>query len=750
MRGNGVVLAVTSLLLCAVVSGSLAQINTGDLLDKMIDARGGREQLSDVRTSVMTGRMILVAQGGLAGEITITNAYPDKTRYEMKVAGALIVQAYDGAIAWTDNPMAGGFQELPAEELKSMKQQAIGDDVLLNPEKYGITYAYKGTVADSAVEYHVLEQSSGDGYAPIKYYVDPQTYLVYKTTTSKGNPAQPILEEVYYSDYRETNGLTQARQVSTFMNGQEAVRFLIDRIEYNMEIDPQVFRAAEKRFAKGELIADARQLADIIENVHPDPYEHIGGKIAYHRGLQHILQAIPEKGMTSSEFKALLCPFVAAIEDGHTEVYVSHHVNSDAPGGIPLRFETVEQSLYVSNVPGDVYRALIGAVLISVENVSIEELGKRLRRLKPLDNEYSLLWRLAIEYLWYAPYLQELLPEWKDSEHIRVQLRLASGETRDVVFDLPMATGSMYDAKSRITLPSSPESGMACDFLGSDKKTAYVRIDHMMYYRESFEARNSLGLESTPQEKLASIPSATEFFRSLAAEMKKAGTKNMIVDLRRNGGGDALMTDIMMYFLYGKEATLKTRWNDITLMSKTYLESRKNFSLEDINKGRRVPLREGDYNFSDDYSDTILGDISSLAKGFVHLPTFFSFWENGTDEALYCPERVIILTRPWTFSAGFGIAIRLYRMGAFLVGTPSGQAPNSGGNAIKWTLDNTGITGRVSQSYVVNFPNDPALSRVLPVHYPLTYRWLAAHDFDPDAEVLYALELLSKPEKLKK
>ena len=56
----------------------------------------------------------------------------------------------------------------------------------------------------------------------------------------------------------------------------------------------------------------------------------------------------------------------------------------------------------------------------------------------------------------------------------------------------------------------------------------------------------------------------------------------------------------------------------------------------------------------------------------------------------------------------------------------------------------TWIEGWVSVSYFTQFPNDPEAGRVLPVHYPLTYEKLAAYDFDPNAEYLYALELLSE------
>jgi len=80
--------------------------------------------------------------------------------------------------------------------------------------------------------------------------------------------------------------------------------------------------------------------------------------------------------------------------------------------------------------------------------------------------------------------------------------------------------------------------------------------------------------------------------------------------------------------------------------------------------------------------------------------------------------------------------------GAILVSTPSGQAANCFGNAKYWRLDHTGIDGGVSSTYYIDFPNDPEMGRVLPMHYPLIYERLASYGFDPNAEFLYALELL--------
>jgi hypothetical protein len=742
------VFLATVCILCAITASSFAQIDSETLLTKMIEARGGADKLSEIKSSVVTGQVIMVAQGGVSGDVAVTSVYPDKTFIEIAIVGIRITQGFDGQIAWIDNPLAGGYQQLPEAETESMKRDAIGNEALLKPEMYGIKYSYKGKATDAGKEYHLLEQVFPSG-AKTTIYVDTASYRVHKTRVNKGSPMQPLVEESYYSDYKDVDGISMAHQISVFMNGQEAVKYLLAQVTYNADVDPAVFQATQKRFTREELIADARQLAAIIEQTHPDPYRHIGGKIAFHRHFQQALKAIPGDGLTMSEFQRLLRPFVAAIQDAHTEVYADHNVNLASPGGIPLRFDIVEQSLYVSGVPGEQYRQLLGALLVSIEDIPIEELGHRLKRLKPIDNQYHLLWHFTTNYLWYGPYLQELLPEWTNTNRLHLKLRNSSGDVSEVVFDLPMNTAALIETESRLTLPFPGVSGFVYDFLGADKPIAYLRIDHMKYYRESYEARHSLGLESTPPEKLDSIPSVTDFFRSMVTDLKSRGTETIIVDLRHNGGGDALMADILMYFLYGKPATFQTRWNNINRFSSIYLASRKGVTLDELNKDRGIPWVEGDYDFSEDYSDDVLSDTSALDEGFKHSPTFYGEWESGSYEAHYCPKNVIVLTRPWTFSAGFGIAVRLYRTGAVLVGTPSSQAPNSGGNAAKWTLNNTGITGRVSQSYVLNFPDDSELSRILTVHYPLTYEILTSYDFDPNAEVLYALDLLPRIAKQK-
>jgi hypothetical protein len=511
-------------------------------------------------------------------------------------------------------------------------------------------------------------------------------------------------------------------------------------------------------YSREELIEDARQLADILESAHPDPYIRGGGKVAFHHRLHQLLNAIPEEGMTRDEFIRLLRPFIAAVGDGHTAIGDSYRVNDYAPGGVPLRFDVVEQSLYVSGVFREEDRDLIGARLVSVEGVPVSELCERQERLQGTENIYHVLQLLAGSSLWYRPYMQDLLPEWEDTSCVSVELQLPSGEIRELDFDLPVRMGAMLTPESRITLPSTDDFGFGYEFLDAEGKTAYLRIDHMSYYREAYEIWNTAGSRKTTESERARIKSATRTFRSLVVDMEEAGTETLIVDLRNNEGGHSLMADILIYFLYSREDFLAvvthtpaTGGGKIIRYSHLYFESCSNESIEDYNVGRAVPLIEGDYCFDDDFTDdeekvrnlSQESETPAFVEEWVNRsPTFYAEFQSGAYGGYYRPERVVVLVKSGTFSSGFTLARYLYFAGATLVGTPSAQASNCFGEINWWELEHTKIRGGVSDAYFVDFPDDPEVGRVLPVHYPLTYEKLASYDFDPNAEFLYALELL--------
>lgn len=521
--------------------------------------------------------------------------------------------------------------------------------------------------------------------------------------------------------------------------------------------------AQDRLLTHDQLIEDTRQLADVIEGTHPDPYSGGGGRIAFHRRLHEVLYAIPEDGMTKDEFVRLLRPFVAAVGDQHTEIYTTYDdVDMAAPGGVPFVFDVVEHSLYalVAFLPSD--ENLIGSVLVSIEGVSTTEIVERFRHLEGVENEYFALRQLARGNLLFEPYLAELVPEWVDKSKVTLELRRPDGDVQEITRELPIALPALHLPESQFDLPETDDSDFLWDFLkpsGHAEEIAYLRVDGMQGYREAYEMAAAVGRDTSSAEERALIPSATESFRSLTTEMKKRGTRTLIIDLRGNGGGNYMMAPILVYFLYGKDVltsisrmAASSGGGHARRYSPLYFESHPNVTLESINESRAVPLVMGDIDFA-----PVFADVEVDRGGRAHQPvnperlksyrqarTFYEEYESGTYSGYYLPENVLVLVSPWTSSSGLDMTLYLYRAGATLVGTPSAQAPNSFGNLLEWRLDNSGIKGEVSSSFDISFGDDPILGRVLSVHRPLTYEYLASHGFDPNATFLFALESLSE------
>ena len=522
--------------------------------------------------------------------------------------------------------------------------------------------------------------------------------------------------------------------------------------------------AAAQTFTQQQLIEDARQLAQIIETSHPDPFLRCGGRIAFYRILDGILKAIPEGGMRRDDFVRLIRPLVAAVQDSHTEIWTSYEVGAHYPGGVPLRFGVVEESVYVKATRPE-HEHLRGARLISVEGRSLAELMTKQRTLVGLENDYEVLQRLAEQTLWYEPYLAELLPGWTDHSRIRVELELPTGGIEPITFELPVLTLFVREPASAIEIPDANDAGFHAGMLelpGRGETIGFIRIDHQAGFREFLEENAAAGANDTTPEQRASVPSATEEFRDLAVAMEDAGTETLVVDLRFDTGGTDTMADILVYFLYGWEG-LRVYLGERHIAggfsamrySELHFENCSNQTIESVNEDEDgIPFEVGEYDFDlpegtkEERGAQV--DAADVQMQMVHshagAATFHAELTTGEFAGYYVPPSVVVLISPKTFSAGSTMMRALDLAGATLVGTPSGQSMRAFGNGTLWELDHSGIDGIIARSYFDPYPDDPPRGEVWPIAVPLSYEYLESTGFDPNAELLLALEWIEAQE----
>lgn len=528
------------------------------------------------------------------------------------------------------------------------------------------------------------------------------------------------------------------------------------------------FAQSPEVFGRAELIEDTRQLARTIEATHPDPYINGGGKIAFHRRLQEVWRGIPARGMTRSQFFRHLLPFVSSIGDSHTLIRQPDGSGVSKPG-LPLGFKIVGSHLVVERVPQQKYVQLLGARLQSIEGIGLEELLRRQRRLRGTENIYGTLAFLCFLSLSSQEGLNNLLPEWKNKKSIRVTIKPHVGAIKTVRFPMPFEpSGTPISLNSQIPLPSTADAEVAYGFLDNNKQTAILVIESMMAYREACESWFADGLAraesfaqsayekfnhtAPPQEReqlLAGIPSASERFVAALQEMKRAGTRQLIIDLRSNTGGNSLMRDILIYLLYGNRALISL--NDgysIGRYSQLYFESYATATLEKINRGQQVVLNRGDYDFREERALLKKKNPRRLDKErqatYKKMPTFWKLYQSKKfHRPFYRPKKIIVLSSPFTYSSGFNMLTSLYNHGATVVGTSSAQPGNNFGDMLLFTLNNTQIQGGVSFKRIITFPDDPIKGQCLKPHFELTYDKFRQLGYDANAEVLFALEIVA-------
>ena len=217
---------------------------TKEILDKMIEAQGGRKVLAALKDTTITATIDLIAQG-MSGNLTIHQKEPDKMRMDIEIQGMVITQAFDGVKGWQINPMAGGVAaEMTESENRDFKKQALGNDSFLNPEKYGITYAFKGKEKVQDKEYLVLEQAYADGQK-VTMYIDPVTYLTYKAKAKVNQAGVEIDQETIFGDYRKEGDTVAAHTMTIFQSGAEYMKMTFNKIAFNTGIQDSLFKMSK-------------------------------------------------------------------------------------------------------------------------------------------------------------------------------------------------------------------------------------------------------------------------------------------------------------------------------------------------------------------------------------------------------------------------------------------------------------------------------------------------------------------------
>lgn len=223
-----------------LVSAGFSQ-DIKEIRAQMVEASGGKKVYENLKDLTISGTLDLTMQG-LSGTLTIYKKEPDKRRTDIEVMGMLITQAYDGEIAWFTNPQTGSAEELSGDQAAQLKRQAMPSLAAVYPEKYGISWEYKGKESIEEKEYLVLSSTYPDGFK-VTVYVDPETYLTYKTkSVTTGQMGTEVEVEQYSADYKTIGGMVFPSLITSFQDGEEYSVITIDDVKTNTGLEDSMFK----------------------------------------------------------------------------------------------------------------------------------------------------------------------------------------------------------------------------------------------------------------------------------------------------------------------------------------------------------------------------------------------------------------------------------------------------------------------------------------------------------------------------
>jgi len=230
---------------CAVVvlAAAGARLRAADelpkaetILDKSVEATGGKAAFEKMHNMVITGSMEVAAMG-IKGTMVITKAEPDKDLVEIELAGiGSIKQGYDGKVAWEINPMQGARIKDGGEKASTMREAHFHE------ENWRDQYKKVETVGAETVEgkdCYKLVLTPNEGTAVTQYF-DKKTGLLVKSTTTVTTPNGEFDASTVFSDYRKEGDLLVLHKIQQSAGGQD-VAITFDTYKFNVDLAKDKF-----------------------------------------------------------------------------------------------------------------------------------------------------------------------------------------------------------------------------------------------------------------------------------------------------------------------------------------------------------------------------------------------------------------------------------------------------------------------------------------------------------------------------
>ena len=303
-----------------------------------------------------------------------------------------------------------------------------------------------------------------------------------------------------------------------WQQGSGRLPLIVKRVKKAPEIHRKQQIDKKPRYSKlippDKLKEDLDFLLKTIEEVHPNMYAYTS-KEKFTSLCEELYKDIAHP-MNDREFYRLVAPTVASLKNGHTYIRPFSLTGDDKVFPIGLHWngeDIILQNDYVGNM------LPLGGTILAINGEDARKVIQKIVRYSP--DEYKETNPCAIEYygfLWIWLWL-----EYGQDDPLALRIKNTDGEIKE------------YSVK-----PTSLAEIFRVNESLNKNKDGLVSYKHIAKYNTGIIEINSFSGGSTEFRK---------FLEDTFGKIKKNKVPNLIIDIRKNGGGNSVLGDALLDYL---------------------------------------------------------------------------------------------------------------------------------------------------------------------------------------------------------
>lgn len=222
-----------------------AAAGTGDdkgrqLAQKVTEALGGPSKVASVKSILQKGTVTMqTPQGEIPITVESIHVFPDHAYQKMMTPMGEMVMVASPSVAFMSGAM--GSRDLPASQKEEQLKEIYRDPffILQHAGDADVTFTSAGTEKVGDVDTQIIDVNSKG--VEIRWYVDPASGRILRTSNRAMTPAGPATQVTTYSDWRMVDGISLPFQRVVTVNGEESGKATTQEIVINPKVDSKLF-----------------------------------------------------------------------------------------------------------------------------------------------------------------------------------------------------------------------------------------------------------------------------------------------------------------------------------------------------------------------------------------------------------------------------------------------------------------------------------------------------------------------------